>query len=348
MKILALRGENICSLQARFEIDFTSEPLAGAGLFAISGPTGAGKSTLLDCICLPLYHVTPRLVSAPQREVSVPDAAGEISVSDPRNLLRKGAQSGFAEVDFCGTDKKRYRARWEVTRARGREDKRGKLKKVEASLFSLSEDKLLSNSVQEIKPMVVAKVGLTFAEFTRSVMLAQNEFTSFLKAGENEKAAILEKLTGVDVFSKIGSSIYRTNDAYEQQLKVLQTVNEQTVILSDERRTELLALVQRIQTEIQHHRNASDLLNSELQAFQSMQQLKDKKTADEIRESGLIAQKLKVEERCIQVEKNLAELNSIRMQSAPDIDRAREIDVRLAAQADELSRVKEQWQKKLT
>lgn len=348
MKILAVRGENICSLQARFEIDFTSEPLAGAGLFAISGPTGAGKSTLLDCICLPLYHVTPRLLSAPQREASVPDATGEISVSDPRNLLRKGANSGFAEVDFCGTDKQRYRARWEVSRARGREDKRGKLKKVEASLYSLSEDKLLSNSIQEVKALVVARVGLTFAEFTRSVMLAQNEFTSFLKAGENDKAAILEKLTGVDIFSKIGSSIYRTNDSYEQQLKVLQTVSEQTAILSDERRLELQQRAQRIQDEMGIHRNATGLLRAELQAHQSIHQLKDKRTANEIQESSLNEQKLKAEERSLQFERNLAELSSIRSQSAPDVALARELDVRLTAQSDELTRLHEQWQKKLT
>ncbi|MEN9809162.1 MAG: nuclease SbcCD subunit [Pseudomonadota bacterium] len=348
MKILAVRGENICSLQARFEIDFTAEPLAGAGLFAISGPTGAGKSTLLDCICLPLYHVTPRLLSAPQREVSVPDAAGEISVSDPRNLLRKGAQSGFAEVDFCGTDKQRYRARWEVSRARGRENKRGNLKKVEASLFSLSEDKLLSNSVQEIKPMVVAKVGLTFAEFTRSVMLAQNEFTSFLKASENEKAAILEKLTGVDIFSKIGSSIYKKNESYAQQLKVLQTVSEQTVVLSEEQRSDLQQQVQRFQTELEIHKNAVELLKAELRARHSIQQLNDKVAASENEQSSLNVQMLKEEERCHQVEKNLAELVSIRSSNASDIARARELDVRLATQSEELRRVHEQWQKKLT
>ena len=86
MKVLALRGENICSLQAPFEIDFTREPLAGAGLFAISGPTGAGKSTLLDVLCLALYHTTPRLLSAPQRDVSVPDgSSADLSVSDPHN-----------------------------------------------------------------------------------------------------------------------------------------------------------------------------------------------------------------------------------------------------------------------
>ena len=52
MKILAIRGNNLASLKGEFEVDFRAEPLASAGLFAITGPTGAGKSTLLDALCL--------------------------------------------------------------------------------------------------------------------------------------------------------------------------------------------------------------------------------------------------------------------------------------------------------
>ena len=52
MRVLAIRGRNLASLEGEFSIDFTEEPLASAGIFAISGPTGAGKSTLLDAMCL--------------------------------------------------------------------------------------------------------------------------------------------------------------------------------------------------------------------------------------------------------------------------------------------------------
>lgn len=50
MRILAIRGENLASLGAPFEIDLAAEPLAGSGLFAITGETGAGKSTILDAL----------------------------------------------------------------------------------------------------------------------------------------------------------------------------------------------------------------------------------------------------------------------------------------------------------
>ena len=64
MRIRAIRGKNLASLAGEFAVDFCAEPLASAGVFAISGPTGAGKSTLLDAMCLALYHETPRLKAA--------------------------------------------------------------------------------------------------------------------------------------------------------------------------------------------------------------------------------------------------------------------------------------------
>ena len=73
MKILAIRGRNLASLEGDFEIDFTAEPLLSAGIFAISGPTGAGKSTLLDAMCLALFSRTPRTDQAKENNVKLQD-----------------------------------------------------------------------------------------------------------------------------------------------------------------------------------------------------------------------------------------------------------------------------------
>ncbi|NNG64985.1 AAA family ATPase, partial [Pseudomonas fragi] len=96
MKILAIRLKNLASLAGPFELDFTAEPLASAGLFAITGPTGAGKSTLLDALCLALFGAVPRL-SNTGRDAKVPDADGEVATGDPRTLLRRGTGEGYAE-----------------------------------------------------------------------------------------------------------------------------------------------------------------------------------------------------------------------------------------------------------
>ena len=158
MKILAVRGENISSLQSFFEVDFSKEPLASAGVFAISGPTGAGKSTLLDAICLALYQTTPRLSVAPSKDVAVPDADNkEISVSDPRNLLRRGATSGWCEVDYVGVDRNQYRARWSVKRAYN--STKGKLQSPQVQLSVLPDNAIRADSAKEVGQEILRTVG---------------------------------------------------------------------------------------------------------------------------------------------------------------------------------------------
>jgi DNA repair exonuclease SbcCD ATPase subunit len=61
---------------------------------------------------------------------------------DPRNLLRRGTGSGFAEVDFVGIDGRRYRARWEANRARDKAN--GKLQHSRQSLYDLDSEQLLA------------------------------------------------------------------------------------------------------------------------------------------------------------------------------------------------------------
>lgn len=201
MKILAIRLKNLASLAGPFELDFTAEPLASTGLFAITGPTGAGKSTLLDALCLALFGAVPRLNNA-SRDAKVPDADGEIGTGDPRTLLRRGTGAGFAEVDFVGIDGRRYRARWEANRARDKAN--GKLQASRQSLRDLDSDQLLASQKGEYKTQLEACLGLNFEQFTRAVLLAQSEFSAFLKADDNERSELLEKLTDTALYTRLG------------------------------------------------------------------------------------------------------------------------------------------------
>ncbi len=214
MKILAIRLKNLASLAGPFEIDFTAEPLASAGLFAITGPTGAGKSTLLDALCLALFGSVPRLENI-GRETKVPDADGEILTNDPRTLLRRGTGSCFAEVDFVGIDGRRYRARWEANRARDKAT--GKLQGSRQSLHDLDSQQLLSNqSKREYEQLIESRLGLNFAQFTRAVMLAQSEFSAFLKADDKERSELLEKLTNTAIYTQLGQRAFtKARDAAE-------------------------------------------------------------------------------------------------------------------------------------
>ena len=201
MRILRIGGKNLASLAGEFSVDFEQEPLASTGLFAISGPTGAGKSTLLDALCLALYDATPRLLKALGRSM-LPDVGAEtVTTQDTRNLLRRGTAEGYAEVDFVGGDNLRYRARWSVRRSRNKTE--GALQPTAMGLQQLPALLPIGGTKTEVKIEIEKRIGLSFEQFTRAVLLAQNEFATFLKADDNERGELLETLTGSAVYSEI-------------------------------------------------------------------------------------------------------------------------------------------------
>lgn len=236
MKILAIRLKNLASLAGPFELDFTAEPLASAGLFAITGPTGAGKSTLLDALCLALFGAVPRLNNT-GRDAKVPDADGEIATGDPRTLLRRGTGEGYAEVDFVGIDGRRYRARWEANRAR--EKATGKLQASRQSLRDLDSDQLLASQKGDYKVQLEARLGLNFEQFTRAVMLAQSEFSAFLKADDNERSELLEKLTDTALYTRLGKRAFDKAKEAKDAHKLLQDQAVGVTPLEPEARAEL-------------------------------------------------------------------------------------------------------------
>ena len=186
MRILRITVHNIASLEGTHSVDFTREPLRGAGLFAISGATGAGKSSLLDALCLALFDATPRLQQV-GRLAELTDGERQ---SDPRMLLRRGAGEGFAEVAFVGVDQREWTARWHVWRSHKRPD--GSLQQVEMTLFrghippGGQGTHEASGKKTEVREAIVEKVGLRFDQFTRAVLLAQNDFARFLTADDKQ------------------------------------------------------------------------------------------------------------------------------------------------------------------
>jgi exonuclease SbcC len=279
MKILAIRGKNLASLAGEFDIPFQQEPLASAGLFAISGPTGAGKSSLLDALCLALYDDTPRLLKAGSTGAKLPDVAGEtVTPRDTRTLLRRGTAEGYAEVDFVGNDQQAYRARWSVRRSRGHAER--KLQAIEMTLKSLPDLQPIGGVNKEVKAEIAQRIGLSFEQFTRSVLLAQNEFSAFLKAEENERGELLETLTGNAIYTDISKRAYerakaeqaalaRLNDRLADQKPMSQEDRAQLDLDSKQADETLAAVESRKQSLAEHlrwHEAVGKALDSERQA----------------------------------------------------------------------------------
>ena len=241
MKILKISGKNLASLAGEFEVDFQQEPLASSGLFAISGPTGAGKSTLLDALCLALYDATPRLLKVLGRGSALPDVGKEtVNAQDTRTLLRRGTPDGYAQVDFVGNDGASYRARWSVRRSRTKAE--GALQATAMSLHQLPALQPIGGTKTEVKEEIEKRIGLSFDQFTRAVLLAQNEFSTFLKTEDNERGELLETLTGSSIYTDISM---RAFERAKKEKQVLERLGEKLADqrpLSPEERAETEAL----------------------------------------------------------------------------------------------------------
>lgn len=229
MHLKRLTIHNIASIEDAV-IDFEAHPLSDAEVFLITGRTGAGKSTILDAICLALYADTPRLDTSLMQGTVEAASQGDVKLSDPRVMLRRNTGEGYVELDFTGSDGAEYRAWWGVARARKKPT--GKLQGREWRLTRLDSGTVYSK-VADIKSAMTGAIGLDFQQFCRTTMLAQGDFSRFLNSRDEDKSAILEKITGTEVYTAIGKKVYeltRTHEAaYTQYIRKVENIT----LLSD-------------------------------------------------------------------------------------------------------------------
>lgn len=219
MKILSVRLHNLNSLKGEHLIRFDDEPLASAGLFAITGPTGAGKTTLLDAITLALYGKVARYGNE----------------SNPEHVMTRHCGECSAEVEFEVPSGK-YRAAWERHRAGKKPG--GKLQAPKRYIYDAAGEPL-AQQIREAEQKIEDLLGLNYDRFLRSVLLAQGDFARFLKADANERAGLLESLTGTTIYSRLGKLAHEEANRRESDLKAREAGLGQIELLEAEDRREL-------------------------------------------------------------------------------------------------------------
>lgn len=330
MKIIAIRLKNLTSIEGSVEIDFTEEPLHSAGIFAISGPTGAGKSTLLDALCLALYDKAPRFATSVE-SINLADVGdNQINQSDVRNLLRRGMSDGYAEVDFQGVDGHRYRSRWSVRRTRNKAN--GSLQPQAMEVKDLDTEKIFQGTRKELLAQLVELVGLTYEQFTRTVLLAQNDFATFLKSKGSAKAELLEKLTGTGVYSRISQEVFSRNKSAQEEvtmihhrLSVIELLPEEELLVLQKEK-EQLAEKRTAGIQLLAEQNAQLNVVRSLRTQETLWKKKQKEEQEEQEKQKTLKENLAVQEEGITRFKIQCEAIQ------PDLKRARELDVQIQSQ----------------
>lgn len=190
MRILGIRFKNLNSLFGEWEIDFTHPAFVERGIFVITGRTGAGKSTILDALCLALYGMTPRLDKV---------------TKNANEAMSRHTGECLAEVTF-ETPAGRFRAVWSQRRAK--KSPAGELQPPRHEVACADTGRILGTGLKETGALIEKLTGMDFRRFTRSMLLAQGGFAAFLKAGPDERALLLEQLTGTECYSAISRRVF--------------------------------------------------------------------------------------------------------------------------------------------
>jgi DNA repair protein SbcC/Rad50 len=328
MKIHSIHLKNINSLKGVHKVSFTDGPLAKTGLFAIIGPTGSGKSTLLDAITLALYNQTPRSGSLSKSAIEKNGA-----------VITRNTSEAFCEVEYEAAGK-RYRSRWEISRART-----GNLRDYEMFLHHKNENgKFTSFGLK--KGDIPAKneeiVGLNYDQFIKSILLSQGEFARFLKSKPNERSALLEKITGTEIYTQIGVAAFEKQKEEKQKLENLKLkLGEVTLLTQDEKQaiSENAAELQKAITE------KKEQLSEVLQKIQIKQQLEEKMAASRKAGEKLSMlkernQKLKPEEDKLALHNRLLPLKSRLDQLAAHQEKLPEIATKQTETEGEIEHLK--------
>lgn len=215
MKIISIKFLNLNSLKGVHDIRLDKAPFTSNGLFAITGPTGAGKTTILDAITIALYGQVHRHDNG-----------------DPSEIMTRHTAESYSEVEFEASGNL-YRAKWSNYRAR--KNPNGKLQGPRMELIDVTANILMeSHPLNVVKEKIVSISGLDYNQFLRSVLLSQGDFTRFLKATENERSELLEKITDTSVYSEISTFIFEKARTEKELLEVLRSKLTDVILLNED------------------------------------------------------------------------------------------------------------------
>lgn len=216
MRIHRLEIQAFGPFAGREIIDF--DQLGAQGLFLLNGSTGAGKTSILDAIAYALYGQVPG------------SRSGSTSALRSHHAAEGVAPEVLCEFTAGGR-------RLEVVRSPEwmRPVKRGTGTTREQASTQLREKtadgwEVKSTRNDEAASEIHQLLGMSMAQFTKVVLLAQGDFAAFLRATAAERQALLQKLFGTDIYqgveARLAVDAREANAAVTAGLGALETTEQ--------------------------------------------------------------------------------------------------------------------------
>ncbi|WP_430331506.1 AAA family ATPase [Rhodococcus sp. ACT016] len=168
------------------EVDF--DELGADGLFLLHGQTGAGKTTILDAVAFALYGTVPgarkegkRLLSDHAPAGAVPTVTLEATIGGRRLRIARSPEYERPKKRGSGT----------LT-----ENAKATLTWLDGAGENLSRIPDIAREVERL-------LGMTADQFFQVVLLPQGEFAKFLRADNEERGKLLEKLFDTTRFKSV-------------------------------------------------------------------------------------------------------------------------------------------------
>lgn len=222
MKLHHLRMTGIGPFAGTVEIDFAA--LGASGTFLLEGPTGSGKSTILDAIVYALYGQVAGSVTSADRirsqfaaptEPSVVDLVFETSSGLHR--VRRSPEFQRPKLRGSGTTKEQAKAlMWRI----------GSPQALPAAIADTAGtgdgSEVIASRIDEVGREVQRAVGLTREQFTQTVLLPQNEFARFLRAGTGERQQVLQRVFGTETYAAVEKQLEEMRKQAKRQVDAAQ------------------------------------------------------------------------------------------------------------------------------